>query len=412
MTNLDFAAFDDYPSSDGWRDLLFDIDFFRAAKPGKPFWLMETSTSHNGWLGNHNVAHPPGFLVAEAVSTYAFGGEAVSYWLWRQQRTGCELPHSAVLSAWYAPGIGYAQVEAVEAARRKLEPVLAASHPAPVEVALTWSDLGRAMLQTEPLGARSGRPLGYQDGLRVWHRLLLDAGFGREIRFEGASLDGLKLLITPLMPYASPEFLAKVEVFVRNGGVWICGPVTGTRTAEHTVPTDAGLGAVEKLAGVETVFSFPITDTGAHGVAFGIRAPLGGWCSALKPASPETRRMGALESELAPGLAFITERKLGKGAVVVVGAQPDGADGEKLLTKLIAHYAGQAGVTARYEATPGTVVCPRITNDGKKVWVVLNFDGKGGEVKLPSAATDVGSNAAVPAGALKLKRYEWRMVRW
>ncbi|OIQ78955.1 beta-galactosidase YesZ [mine drainage metagenome] len=84
----------------------------------------------------------------------------------------------------------------------------------------------------------------YESGFADWHRLLLEAGLYRGVRFEGASLEGLKLLVTPLMPYASPEFLARVERFVRAGGIWICGPVTGTRTGEHTVPTDGGRGEV------------------------------------------------------------------------------------------------------------------------------------------------------------------------
>src|SRR5690606_13524976 len=109
--------------------------------------------SHNGWFGSHATAHPPGFLVAEAVASFALGAEALCYWLWRQQRTGCELPHSAIMSTWFAPSIGQAQVMAVEAARKELEPLLLTTRPAVAEVAVTWSDLGRAMLQTEPLGA-------------------------------------------------------------------------------------------------------------------------------------------------------------------------------------------------------------------------------------------------------------------
>jgi beta-galactosidase len=410
--HLDFAAFDMYHASSGWQQVVLDCDLFRAAKPGRPFWVMETSATHNGWLQSYEPAHPPGFLVAEAVSAYGLGGEGFSYWLWRQQRTGCELPHSAIESAWFKPTVGYAQVERVEAARRQLEPLLAASRPAPTEVALTWSDLARTMMQTEPLGSRSGHPVDYQDAITSWHALLLDAGLNREIRFEGASFDGLKLLVTPLMPYASPEFLAKVEKFVRAGGVWICGPNTGARTAEHTVPTDAALGSVEALAGIETVYSYPVTGTDARGEAFGVSAPLGGWCAALRPASPETKVVGELHTGLAPGLAFLTERKLGQGVVVVLGAQPEDDEGKTLLTKLVARYAAQAGVTARYEVTPGTLVCARATDAGRTLWIIVNLDGKGGTVKLPQAATDAISGATLPAGPLTLARYEWRAVRW
>lgn len=410
--NLDFASFDAYPPSGDWRGLVLDYDMFRGAKPGRGFWVMETSAAHNGWLADHAPAHPPGFLVAEAVACFGLGGEGFNYWLWRQQRTGCELPHSAVLSAWYEPGLGYSQVERVEAARRQLEPLLAASRPASAEAAVTWSDLARAMMQTEPLGTRKGHTVDYQQGFGAWHALLLDAGLHRDVRFEGAELDELKLLVTPLMPHVSPEFLVKVEKFVRDGGVWICGPVTGTRTGEHTVPTDAGLGAVEALAGVQTVFSFPITDTGGEGEAFGLNAKLGGWCSALKVTAGDARVIGELKSELAPGLAFLTERKLGKGTVVVLGAQPEGDEGKKLLEALVQHYARQAGITERYEVTSGTMVCPRVTNAGKKLWIVVNMDGAGGEVKLPGATTDAVSGETIAAGPLKIGRYEWRAVTW
>ena len=408
--DLDFVSFDDYPSAAQWDAIVFDNDLFRAAKPGRAHWLMETSVAHNGWLGNHEPAHPPGFLVAEAVASYSLGAAAFCYWPWRQQRTGAELPHSAILSAWSQPSIGYASVQAVGAARRQLEPLLAASRPAPAEVALTWSDLGRAMLQTEALGANRTHEVDYNRTITFWHRLLVDAGLHRDVRFEGAALEGLKFLLTPAMPYASPTFLARVERFVRAGGIWLCAPATGTRGAEHTLPTDAGLGAIEQLAGIETVFSFPITGTGATGEAFDCPAPLAGWCSALRATSPDTKVVGTLQSELAPGLALLTERKLGKGAVVVLGTLPEGTYGRGLLEKIIAHYATQASVATRAASTPGTIVCPRVRDGGKPLWIVVNMDGKGGEVNLPRTATDVLSGVTIRPGGLKLGRYEWRAL--
>lgn len=397
---LDFASFDTYPDASNWRAMVLDHDLFRAAKPGRAHWLMETSVSHNGWLGNHETAHPPGFLVAEAVSSYALGAEAVCYWLWRQQRTGCELPHSAIMSAWFKPSIGYEQVRAVEAARKELESLLLATRPAPAEVAITWSDLGRAMLQTEPLGANRTHAVSHYHAIETWHRLLLDLGLHREVRFEGASLEGLKLLITPMMPHASDAFLANVDKFVRAGGVWICAPVTGTRTAEHTVPTEAGLGAIDAFAGVETVFSYPVTGTDARGSAFGLSAPLAGWCSALRAAHPDTRTVGKLETALVPGgeAAWLTERKLGAGLVVVLGAQPEGEAGENVLKRMIAHYADCAGVKEKYEVAPGTLVCPRVQADGAKSWIVVNMDGCGG-------------TARVGGKAVKVDRYAWQAVR-
>lgn len=409
---LDFAAFDDYPSSKDWRNLIVHYDLFRGAKPGRAFWVMETSAAHNGWLSNHEPAHPPGFLVAEAVADYALGGEAFCYWLWRQQRTGCELPHSSILSAWGKPTLGYAQVERVEAMRKQLEPLIATSKPAPVEAAVTWSDLARAMWQTEPLGANRTHTVDYQKAIGDWHSLLLDAGVPRDIRFEGAPLDGLKLLVTPMMPHLSAEFLAKAEKFVRDGGVWICGPLSGGRTAEHTVPTDAALGALEQLAGIEVVYSFTVNGIDAKAEVAGVTAPLAGWCNALRPAARETKIVGTLLTDrVEAGLAFATERSLGKGAIVVLGAQPQGDEGKAMLAQLVAHYSERAAITNRSVATPGTLVAPRIAADGGRLWIVVNMDGAGGEVQLPADAKDAVSGAALSGRTLKLGRYEWRAVR-
>jgi beta-galactosidase len=407
--NLDFVSFDDYPAAGNWDAIVFDHDLFRAAKPGRAHWLMETSVGYNGWLGNHEPVHPPGFLVAEAVASYALGAAAFCYWLWKQQRTGAELPHSAVMTAWDRPSLGHAAVTAVEQARRQLEPLLTTSRPAPMEAAVTWSDLGRAMLQTEPIGGSRAHEVDYNRTVSLWHRLLVDAGVPRDVRFEGAALDGLKLLVTPAMPYAGPKFLARVERFVRGGGIWICAPVTGTRAAEHTLPTDAALGGIEALAGVETVFSFPITGTDATGEAFDCVAPLAGWCSALRAASPDTKVVGTLRGALTPGLALLTERKLGQGAVVVLGTMPQGDAGRALLGRLVARYAAQAGIAA-VASSPGTVVCPRVRADGSVLWVAVNLDGQGGEVALPHGAADALSGTKLAPGAVKLGRYEWRAL--
>ena len=407
--NLDFASFDNYSPSNKYNNIVMNCDLFRAAKPGRPFWVMETSCSHNGWLKDYETPHPPGYLVAEAVACYGLGAEAFCYWLWRQQRTGCELPHSAVISAWGKPSVGFESVKQVEKARRALLPLLQATRPAPVEAALTWSDRGRTILITEPLGENASYKVDFRAMQTGWHERLIDAGLPRDLRFENAALDGLKLLVTPAMPYVSDAFRERVKSFVEKGGIWICGPLTGTRTGEHTVPTDAGLGALDALAGVETVFSFPVTGAGAEGEFKGITAPLSGWCHAFRPNHLDTKVVGALKCEQAPGLAFITERKLGRGAVIMLGSQPQGDAGAELLTKLLAHYATQAGAS-RVNATKGTLVCPRMAQDGRVLWLAINMDGNGGQVELPRSGQDALSGAALAAGPLKLARYEHRVI--
>ncbi|WP_440903364.1 beta-galactosidase [Catenovulum sp. SX2] len=409
MRAQDFASYDAYPNDKQWGSLVFRSDMYRAAIPGRPFWLMETSVSHNGWLGNHQPPHPPGFLQAEASLVYILGGEAFCYWLWRQQRVGAEMPHSAVMSAWFEPTIGYKEVEKVAKSREQLEPFLVNSKLEVPQIAVTYSDHARAMIETENLDKREGFPSRYRGVIEMWQAQVMNLGYHRDVRFENAELDGLKLLITPAMPYVSETFAARVLKFVENGGIWIAGPVTGTRGKEHTVPTDAGLGLLDKLAGVKTRFVVPLTKTGAQGSALGLTTELSGWCAAMQ-AKPGTKVIGTIDSGVAEGNAFITERSIGKGKVVVLGAQPHGDNSQDFINKVIEHYAADAGVTQKYPVTAGTILAPRIDKDGNALWVVLNMDGQGGEVTLPAGSVDAQSGKKLPT-KLSIDKYQWRVIK-
>ncbi|MCP8898273.1 beta-galactosidase [Gilvimarinus xylanilyticus] len=408
--NLDFASYDAYPSSEQWDALVFRSDMYRAAKPGRPFWLMETSVAHNGWLGNHTVMHPPGYLAAEASLVYAMGGEGFCYWLWRQQRTGAEIPHSAVLSSWYKPSIGYSQVEQVGRMRQQMEPLLVNSQPLVPEIAVTWSDHARAMIETEPMDKDENFPDKYQGVVQLWHKKIFELGYHREVRFEGAALDGLKFLITPAMPYVSEEFLQRVIEFVKAGGIWLAGPGTGMRGREHSIPTDSGLGLLDDVAGVSAEYVFPLTGTGIQGKADGKTLDFTGWCAALKADHADTRVLGTLETELAPGTAFLTERRLGKGKVVLLSAHPSGETGEQFLRELIQRYARELQLRPPFEVSAGTVVAPRVDQQGRRLWIAVNMDGQGGRLDLPSGARDASSGEALQGSSVTVAPYGWKAV--
>ncbi|RRJ62582.1 beta-galactosidase [Paenibacillus oralis] len=404
--NLDFAAFDSYASQANAHAYLFNCDLWRNLKPGEAFWVMETSPSFAASLESYATPHPNGYVKAEAVAAYALGAGGFCYWLWRQQRSGSEQPHGSVVSAWGEPTIGYRSVLEAEAARRELEPVLLASRPARAEVAITYSDRAKAFLQTEP-----HRKLNYRGLMNDFYKRFLALGLYRDVVPEGGELTGYKLLFTPFLPYVSPEFLQRALRWVAEGGVWVAGPLTGGRTGEHTIPTDAGLSELEAWAGVKTVYTYPMEGTGSVGEAFGVTAPLSLWSAVFAPAGRETAVVGTIAAGLTPGLAFATERLHGRGKIVMLGSLPCGEAGDLLLQKLIGHYADEAGVALRSDVTPGTLVVPRTGDDGNDLWVIINMDGLGGTVTLPREGLDVMTGRKAAAGALAVAAYEYRVIR-
>lgn len=403
FADLDFASFDDYPDCDQYRVMLMDYDLFRNAKPDRPFWVMETSPSHNGYTHGYHKAHRNGFLVAESVAAYASGAQGFSYWLWRQQRSGVEQTHGSLLSAWGKPTIGYANAMLASRARKEIEPIMLRTKPSRAQTAIVYSDRARAFFLTEPYEA-----IDYLEVMKSWYNRVLDMGIHRDLIFEGAALDGYKLLMTPFMPYISPAFLEKAERFVREGGTWIVGPLSGGRTGEHTVYTNAALGELEAIIGAEALFTYPIGGTGAIGHAFGEQAPLGLWSVVFETNGAVAA--GTIEGGITPGKAFITEHALGAGKIVMLGSMPLGEHGDRMLVRMIRHYAAAAGIVAK-EATAGTIVVPREDEAGRAVWIVVNMDGAGGTVTIPVPGLNELTGEVVAPGPLKVEPYRYAIVR-
>ena len=402
--NLDFASFDNYPDSKNYEQMILDYDLWRNVKKDKPFWVMETSPSHNGSLRHYHSPHSNGYLVVEAVAAYALGAEGFSFWLWKQQRTGSELPHGSILSAWGKPTVGYENVLKANEARKLLEKILFNTQICQAEVAITYSDKARAYFFTEQL-----ENLDYKSLMDDWYKRILNLGVNRDLVFEGAELDGYKILFTPFMPYVSHEYLERATEFVENGGTWIIGPLTGGRTGEHTNHTNAALGSIESVAGVETVFSCPLSGTDTFGSAFGITSELQLWSNIFK--TNGAKEMGTIFSGLTPGLSFITENIVGTGKIVLLGSMPQGENGDLMLRVMITHYVKECGIKMCSDVSEGTIIVPR-EGDGFKVWIIINMDGKGGCVTLPATCIDEITGEELRCCILEIGCFEYRVVRF
>jgi len=401
--NLDFASFDTYATIDNFPAYLINSDLWRNFKKGKDFWVMETSTSYAASLESYASPHPNGYLKAEAAAAYALGAEGFSYWLWRQQRAGCEQPHGSVISAWGKPTVGYANVLEVEKMRKEIEPIILATRPSQAELAITYSDQAKAFLKTE-----SHRGLNHRALVTDFYEKILSMGIHRDLIPEGASLEGYKVLLTPFIPYVSSDFLARAKQFVEGGGVWIAGPLTGGRTESHTVHTDRALGELENTAGVEVLFTYPMDDSGTIGRAFDVSAPLGMWSSVFE--FDQEKSVGMIEEGLSAGKSFITEHRLGAGKIVMLGSMPQGAEGALMFQNLVDHYSQEANLSLRTDVTKGTIVAPR-QGQGYSVWFVINMDGKGGSVTLPMEGIDLQTNRKVSPGKLEIGKFEYIVIR-
>lgn len=171
------------------------------------------------------------------------------------------------------------------------------------------------------------------------------------------------------------------------------------------------MGELEKLAGVKTVYMYPMDGTGSIGRAFGVSAPLSLWSAVFQPLESGASVVGEISEGLTPGLAFVTEHRHGLGKIVMLGSMPSGEEGDAMLRQLIRHYADEAGVTVRSDVTPGTLVAPRCGASGQTVWFIVNMDGRGGSVTLPCQGTDALTGDEFPPGQVAVEPFGYKAIR-
>ena len=146
---------------------------------------------------------------------------------------------------------------------------------------------------------------------------------------ESADWQDYRLVWTPFLPHMDAATLDKAERFVRGGGTWICGPMTGHRTVEHGVPTDFALGDFERRFGVTTRYIAPLHGATADVEGFARQPELAMWGFAF--AKRGLRPLGVIRGGCMDGEVCFAEMTAGKGRLVLLGATPVGESGEELL---------------------------------------------------------------------------------
>jgi beta-galactosidase len=404
FADLDFAATDIYaPHTNTWGTF-YVLDWMRALKrrddgTPEPYMILETSPSHNGSTQTGHDAHPDGFLRAEAALQLAHGGRAFCYWLWRQQRSGAEMCHGHVVTSWGERSVGWKNVRAVTEFIEAAGPLLTEIPPAPAELAFHESRHTRAhMVRGEKLW-RDVRHMG--TAIEQCYRPMVEMGLWRDVCFDGADVSRYKAVVSPFQSVLTEAFVEKMVAFARSGGTWVVGPMSGCRTEYGTVHTNAGLGRLDELAGVRTLFPFGITS--CRGRLAGEDIEVGWYCYALEPADDDCEVLGEYADGPAAGAAWAVRRNVGDGRVVLLTAHaPDNY--AALLS------AALEGVElTRYESSWGTAVVPR-AGDGRRGYVIANWDGAGGTAGLPEPGKDLLTGEDLPAGELEVEPFGVRAV--
>ena len=397
--NMDYAAWAgdvDLVSNDHYLlegaaepqlELAFSADLTRGIASGKPWMLMEQSTSAVNW-GHVNRPKKAGELRRNSLAQVARGADAISYFQWRQSRAGAEKYHSAMVPHAGPESRVFREVSALGADLAALEPVLGSTVSSDVALLFDWDSWWSSELDSHP-----SQDFRYRQVALEWYESLWRRGVSVDVVPATTVLEGYRLLVVPALHLVTDAVADAVAAFAQNGGTVLVTYFSGIVDEFDHVRLGGYPGAFRDLLGVRVEEFGPLRDGEAVTLSDGSAAAR--WSEDLGVVDAETVLHYA--SGGYAGQPAVTRRALERGAAWYVSTALPGAARDGIVERLLA----DAGVAPVADADRGLELVRRTGPGGRFLFAVNHTDraltlrASGHSVLT---GTDVGPEVEVAAG--------------
>ncbi|MFD8801219.1 beta-galactosidase [Streptomyces atroolivaceus] len=331
---VDFVSNDHYvvPGPQSRDELSFSANLVSGIAQGRPWFLMEHSTSAVNWQPV-NLAKAPGDLARDSLLHVAHGADAVCFFQWRQSAAGAEKYHSAMLPHAGADSELFRAVTDLGRKLRALAPVAdSVREPAPVGILFDWDSWWASEQDSHPTSR-----LDYHQEALDWYSALLGLGVRADVVTAHSDLSGYQLLVAPVL-HVVPAALAKeLTRYAENGGHLVTTYFSGVVDENDHVWLGGYPGALRELLGIRIEEFGPLADGDTVDVD-GATGSL--WTDRITVTGPDVEILAHYRSGAQAGRPAITRRTAGRGSASYVSTRL-GAGG---LTGLLPQLLAPAGV--------------------------------------------------------------------
>lgn len=386
---LDVAQLNFYNGPDAipmWMDVyrpLFD----------RKFWVTETSANHNGSempMGPRGK----GFCKANSLVGIALGGEACLYWLFRSHRGGHEIGHGSVVDAWGRDMQTSPEVRELSRDLAKLRPMIEGTKLKKSGIGICFTFSSYVMGLHGSMISQEAAKTPWAEDIRLnVHRPVAGLGYRPDMISEYSELSDYKLIISHRQyTVEDGDFDKRIIEWVKKGGTWVVGPLTDIFTPDCAKHENAPFGMLEDIAKVRREFYVPAEVKGIvhrHGEASDLifddgtvgktrQLHFDAYTAGEGVKVLATYAEGA--NDYLPGYAAITETKVGKGRIIMLGC---GLDNETY-ARFIGGVAAECGlepvsdvgsdvVISILQGEYGEVFCA-IESERRASYAVIPFD--------------------------------------
>ncbi|MFE0729841.1 beta-galactosidase [Streptomyces antibioticus] len=332
---IDFVSNDHYvhPGPQDRDELSFSANLTSGIASGRPWFLMEHSTSAVNWQ-SVNVAKRPGDLARDALLHVAHGADAVCYFQWRQSAAGAEKYHSAMVPHAGPDSEVFRAVTDLGATLKSLAPVAGSEREcAAVGIVYDWDSWWASEQDSHPTAL-----LEYRQEALDWYSALLALGVRADLVTTRADLSRHRVLIAPVL-HMVPAGLAKdLTCYVEQGGHLVTTYFSGIVDENDHVWLGGYPGALRELLGIRVEEFGPLLAEESVELDDASTGTL--WTDRITLADSDTEVLAHYRTGVHAGRPAITRRSTGAGSASYVSTRL-GVDG---LRALLPRFLEPAGV--------------------------------------------------------------------
>ncbi len=396
---LDVVSNDHYviaAEGDAHRELAFSADLTRGTADGKPWLLMEHSTSAVNWQPR-NRAKKPGEMIRNSLSHVAHGADAVLFFQWRASRAGAEKFHSGLLPHAGTDTRQWREVVELSRVLDAVEDVTGSTARNEAAILFDYEAWWGCELDSHP-----SVDVRYRDRAEDLHRALSAQGVGVDVVHPSADLSAYRLVVVPTLYLVSDETVASIEAAAAAGATVVVTYFSGIVDEHDHIRLGGYPGAFRDLLGVRTTEFMPLL-TGEQVQVEGLGGTVGAdtWTEDLELAGAEA--VATYADGPAAGLPAITRHGAGRGTAWYVATRldPDGTD--RLVERLVA----ETGLEQLPGAAPDVEVTRRVGDEASWLFVINHGDA---DAPVPVHGQELVTGRAVegdlvvPAGGVAVVR--------
>ncbi|WP_402462624.1 beta-galactosidase [Isoptericola aurantiacus] len=220
----------------GHVGLSLAADLTRSVAGGRPWILMEHSTSAVNWQGR-NVAKRPGEMARNSLAHVARGADVVGFFQWRASRYGAEKFHSAMLPHAGTGSRVWQEVVSLGADVGALAELQGSTVQA--RVALLWDT---ESFWAQDLPWRPSDDLRHRERTRAYYERLWRDGMTVDFAHPTADLSRYALVVAPASYLLTADAAANLTRYVAAGGTLVVSCFAAV-VDEHDAVHPGGYGA-------------------------------------------------------------------------------------------------------------------------------------------------------------------------